>query len=281
MAILFLQARKESLKKRKTILKIQRIYRARIQKRQSAEHLGEPPVGNGFRRSRTPSPNLSQGVAIGVETKENFDLYQGDITELKWRSQQLIETANMGEDYEPQKILLIASNMQRPDWLARVSLKDVHVIMYQFSEVTLKDIIENISLSLDDYRVGSKARRIAFLCQGGPGYLYICRGKVLTSKKLAKTQELRDFLRQLGDFISKKDPSDAKVHFIGNNVLGNKRGVKLLRNIKECMHPARVSVESPFEMSESGIEMLNEYFNIDLYNIWKKNRFTKMNIPDS
>ena len=275
---LVLQARKEMLKTRKSVVKIQRIYRARVQKRLSTEQLNKPPEKDHLKTGRTPSPNASQGAEIGEETKESFELYQDDITELKWKSQQLIETATMGEDYEPQKILLISSNIQRPEWLARVTLQDVHVIMYQFSQVTLKDILDNISLSLDDYRVGSKAKRIAFVCQGGPGFVYICRGKVLTSKKLGKDRELRDFVRQLGNFISKKDPSNAKVHFIGSNVLGNKQGVTLLEDVQKYMHPARVTVESPFEISECGFEMLNEYFNIDLYNIWKKSRFTRMKI---
>ena len=234
-----------------------------------------PLAQNRYSRSRTPSPTPSQGFGIGERTKESFELYQDDISELKWKSQQLIETSTMGENYEPQKILLISSNMERSEWLARVSLQDVHVIVYQFAEVELRDLLENISISLDDYRVGSKAKRIAFVCQGGPGYVYICRGKVLTSRKLQKSRELREFIKALGTFISKKDPLDAKIHFIGSNVLGNKQGVNLLHNIQRFMHPARVSVESPFEFSQSGREMLNEYFNIDLYNIWKKSRYSR------
>lgn len=273
---LCLQARKGVLQKRQSVLKIQRIYRARVQKRLSYEQLGLPPGKNQRKRSRTPSPSPSQGLEIREYTKESFELYQDDITELKWKSQQLVETTTMGDDYEPQKILLISSNMERPEWLARVSLRDVHVILYEFSQVGLTDILQNISLSLDDYRVGSKAKRIAFVCQGGPGFVYICRGKVLTSKKLQKNRELREFLKELGNLISKKDPSDAKVHFIGSNVLGNKQGVTLLQNIQKYMHPARVSVESPFEISNSGLEMLNEYFNIDLYSIWKRSRFSRM-----
>jgi len=269
------QARKEVLQKRQSVLKIQRIYRAHVQKRMSYERLGIPHRRKRRVRSRTPSPSPSLKLEESELTKDSFELYQGDITELKWKSQQLIETATMGDDYEPQKILLISSNMERPEWLARVTLREVHVIMYEFAEVKLKDLLENISLSLADYRVGSKAKRIAFACQGGPGYVYICRGKVLTSKKLQKNRELREFVRQLGDFISKKDPSDTKIHFIGSNVLGNKQGVTLLHDIQKYMHPARVSVESPFEISESGREMLNEYFNIDLYNIWKKSRYSR------
>ena len=271
-----LQARKCVLQKRQSVVKIQKIYRARVKHRLSTGQLRLSPGQSRRRRSRTPSPSPSLGLGAGQYTTESFELYQEDITELKWKSQQLVETTTMGDDYEPQKILLISSNMERPDWLARVSLREVHVILYEFSKVGLTDILTNIRMSLDDYRVGSKAKRIAFVCQGGPGYVYICRGKVLTSKKLQKNRDLQEFLKELGNLISKKDPSDAKVHFIGSNVLGNKRGVTLLQNIQKYMHPARVSVESPYEISESGREMLNEYFSIDLYNIWKKSRYSRM-----
>ena len=262
------------LKRRKSIVKIQRIYRAKIQKRLSE---GKAELMKSWENCSCKASENGE-VEVRKVAKENFELYQEDITELKWQSQRLIEIANMGDDYEPQKILLISSNIPRPEWLARITLKDVHVIMYQFSHVTIMDLLKNIALSLEDYQVGSKAKRISFVCQGGPGYAYICKGRVLTTTKLEKEPDLKDFFKDLGGHISKKDPDDTKLHFIGCNVTGNKNGELLLQNVQKAMHPARVLVESPLEISQKGYEMLSDYFDIDLYRIWKKNRYTKIRI---
>ena len=262
------------LKRRKSIVKIQRIYRAKIQKRLSE---GKAELMKSWENCSCKASENGE-VEVRKVAKENFELYQEDITELKWQSQRLIEIANMGDDYDPQKILLISSNIPRPEWLARITLKDVHVIMYQFSHVTIMDLLKNIALSLEDYQVGSKAKRIAFVCQGGPGYAYICKGRVLTTTKLEKEPDLKDFFKDLGGHISKKDPGDTKLHFIGCNVTGNKNGELLLQNVQKAMHPARVLVESPLEISQKGYEMLSDYFDIDLYRIWKKNRYTKIRI---
>ena len=277
------------MRKTVSVVKIQRIYRKKVATRLSSlkeplaiPHRNKTSQGSrrGSRRSLSDSSTHTPVIEgeVGQETKESFQLYQEDITELKWQSQQLIEISTMGEDYEPQKVLVISSTVPKSDWLVRVTLQDVHVILYQFKEIKLRDILDNIVLSLNDYRVGSKARRIAFVVQGGPGYMYLCRGKVLTSQKLKKDRELRDFLKELGILISKKDPLDAKVHIIGNNILGNKKGVQLLEDIRDAMKPCRVTVESPFEMSLDGFKMLDEYFDVDLYKVWKRNRYNKINI---
>ncbi len=164
-------------------------------------------------------------------------MYQDDIIELKWRSQRLMEQAAMGEDHVPQKILLIASNVGKPEFLARVTLDCVHAIIYQFAEITLGEILQNISLVLEDYRPGSKAKRIAFVCQGGPGFMYLCRGKVLTTAKLAKDKSLQQFIKGLGTYMSKIDPEDSKIHVIGNNILGNRNGMKLFEEVVKTVKP--------------------------------------------
>eukprot|EP00794_Sanderia_malayensis_P012127 gene12127-13379_t len=281
------QARKEVLQRRDSVVKIQRLFRERIK-----THGGLKVIEESDNQRETPPRKISKSMKpwretsivtpvqkeaeISEEAKESFDMYQDEITDLKWSSQQLIEQATMGNDYEPQKILLIASNVRKPEFLARVSLEDVHVIVYQFAAISLREIIENISLALDSYRVGSKAKRIAFVCQGGPGYVYLCRGKVLTQAKLAKDPQLRWFIKQLGAFMSKIEPVDAKIHVIGNNVLGNKKGCKLFEAVTEILKPNQCSIESPFEISANGVHMLQDYFDLEKYKLWKRIRNTKL-----
>ena len=283
------QERRLLLTQRKSIIKIQRLFRERVESKEklkvvqgndNVEHKREKSSTTNKKRGAipcpTPSPTPSCEIQAGNSAKENFDIFQDDITELKWKSQQLIEKTTMGDDYTPQKILLIASNIGQANFLARATHEDINVIIYQFAEIALKEILQNLSLALNDYRNGSRAKRIAFVCQGGPGYMYLCRGRVLTAAKLAKDLELQKFVTELGTYISKIDPEDACIHFIGNNILGSKKGVKLLKDLTENIKPSRVAIESPPEMSTSGKEMLEEYFDFDQYQMWKRIRNTKL-----
>ena len=60
--------------------------------------------------------------------------------------------------------------------------------------------------------------------QGGPGHLYLLRGKVLTPAKLRKSEELVAFWRGLGGHMSKLLPGQSVVHLMESNVAGNKQG---------------------------------------------------------
>ena len=52
--------------------------------------------------------------------------------------------------------------------------------------------------------------------------------------------------------MSKIDPEQTKIHFIGNNVTGNKKGEKLMKFLSKAMRPSKVKVESPLELGQAG-----------------------------
>ena len=60
------------------------------------------------------------------------------------------------------------------------------------------------------------------------------------------------FWKNLGTYMSKIDPDQAKIHFIGNNVTGNKKGEKLMKFLSKAMRPSKVKVESPLELGQAG-----------------------------
>ena len=53
--------------------------------------------------------------------------------------------------------------------------------------------------------------------------------------------------------MTKLNPEDTIIHVIGNNVTGNKKGEKLMKFLSKSMKPSVVKVESPLELSPTGI----------------------------
>ena len=52
--------------------------------------------------------------------------------------------------------------------------------------------------------------------------------------------------------MTKLDPDQTKIHIIGNNVTGNKKGEKLMKFLSKAMQPSKVKVESPLELGQAG-----------------------------
>ena len=60
------------------------------------------------------------------------------------------------------------------------------------------------------------------------------------------------FWSKLGTYMTKLDPDQTKIHLIGNNVTGNKKGEKLMKFLSKAMKPSKVKVESPLEFGQAG-----------------------------
>jgi hypothetical protein len=76
--------------------------------------------------------------------------------------------------------------------------------------------------------------------------------------------------------ISKINPTEACVDFIGSNVSGNKQGEQLLRDLEKVVQPNIVHMRSLLEVSSEGQQMLGSYFNVTSYQTWKMKRRTKI-----
>lgn len=229
-----------------------------------------------WKESTVAAPTIDSDVKIGEKTKENFNMYQEDITDLKWKTEQQLEMTTMGDDYVPPRIVVISSNVPRSDVLDKIVRDDVLKITYDFSMATLEDVLEKIAAVLENFQSRSKARSIAFVCQGGPGFCNPVKGKMFTKAKLKQDEEISSFWKNLGTYMSKIDPDQAKIHFIGNNVTGNKKGEKLMKFLSKAMGPSKVKVESPLELGQAGREMLALYFDYDKYKLWKSRMHSKV-----
>lgn len=60
------------------------------------------------------------------------------------------------------------------------------------------------------------------------------------------------FWTGLGACMTKLNPDETKIHIIGNNVTGNKKGESLLTFLSKAMRPSKVKVESPLELGQAG-----------------------------
>lgn len=60
------------------------------------------------------------------------------------------------------------------------------------------------------------------------------------------------FWTGLGACMTKLNPDETKIHVIGNNVTGNKKGESLLTFLSKAMRPSKVKVESPLELGQAG-----------------------------
>lgn len=102
------------------------------------------------------------------------------------------------------------------------------------------------------------------------------KGKIVTKAKVKQDKELSSFWTGLGACMTKLNPDETKIHIIGNNVTGNKKGESLLTFLSKAMRPSKVKVESPLELGQAGREMLALYFHHDKYKIWKSRMHSKV-----
>lgn len=237
---------------------------------------GEKIYRKAWREPTVTAPVINSDVKIGEKTQESFNMYQEDITDLKWKTEQQLEMTTMGDAYVPPRIVVIASNIPRADVLETIVKDDVFRISYDFYETTLQCILDKIEASLETYQSRSRARSIAFVCQGGPGYFNPVKGKVVTKAKVQQDIELSSFWTKLGTLMTKLDSDQTTIHFIGNNVTGNKKGEQLMKFISKAMHPSKVKVESPLELGKAGREMLALYFDFEKYKVWKSRMYSKV-----
>lgn len=236
----------------------------------------KPGYRKPWRESTVSAPGIDTDVKIGEKTKESFNMYQEDIIDLKWKTEQQFEMTTMGDDYVPPRIVVIASNVPRADVLENIVRDDVLRISYDFATATLQDISDKIEATLEKFQSISRARSIAFVCQGGPGYFNPVKGKVVTKAKVKQDEELSSFWTKLGTYMTKLDPDQTKIHLIGNNVTGNKKGENLMKFLSKAIHPSKVTVESPLELGQAGREMLALYFDYDKYKIWRSRMHSKV-----
>ncbi|XP_048587457.1 NMDA receptor synaptonuclear signaling and neuronal migration factor isoform X2 [Nematostella vectensis] len=228
------------------------------------EEPSKPEYRKPWNEATPTSHVIDKDVKIGEKTKESFNMYQGDITYLKWKTEQQIERTTMGDDYVPPRVLVIVN-------------ENVTKICYDFNSTTLNSLLEKVHEVLEAYRSKSKAHSIGFACLGGPGFINPVKGKIMTKVKVQHDQEMASFWKTLGTMMTKLYPrDDVTIHVIGNNVAGNKQGEKLLKFISKFMLPSQVSVESPLEMSAAGKEMINLYFDHVKYKMWRSRMHSKV-----
>lgn len=65
--------------------------------------------------------------------------------------------------------------------------------------------------------------------------------------------------------MTKLDPDQTKIHLIGNNVTGNKKGEKLMKFLSKAMKPSKVKVESPLEFGQAGEWIMKLCMNSKLF----------------
>nr|XP_054770241.1 NMDA receptor synaptonuclear signaling and neuronal migration factor-like isoform X2 [Lytechinus pictus] len=218
-------------------------------------------------------------VEIGEKTKQEFGNFQDEITELKWYAEQQLEmTLCGGKDYVPPRILLISSKVPKAEVLEETRRdKGVLVFRYDFNNDTFESIIDAIRINLQDYKPGCMAQSLCLYAQGGPGYVYMLRKKVLTTAKLKKESEADQvrFWKEIGKMMSRIHPEDTVIHVMGCNLLGSESGLQLFDDLEDLMQPNIVRFEAPLELSQEGNEMIKYYFNPAKYQLWKSTKYSR------
>ncbi|XP_071511220.1 NMDA receptor synaptonuclear signaling and neuronal migration factor-like [Diadema antillarum] len=226
-------------------------------------------------------------IEIGTKTKQEFGVFQSEITELQWYAEQQLEVTECGgPDYQPPRILLISSNVPKADMLqATAHEKGVLVFNYDFNNDTFDTLLDAIRVNLQAYRQGCKARSLCIYASGGPGYLYILKKKVLTTAKLKKESEADQvrFWKEVGKMMSRINPEDTVIHIMGCNILGSESGLQMFDYLEDIMRPNIVRFESPLELTGEGAEMISSYFSPVKYRLWKSTKYSKseMKLPPS
>ncbi|XP_057308818.1 NMDA receptor synaptonuclear signaling and neuronal migration factor-like [Hydractinia symbiolongicarpus] len=256
--------RKAVEKEKLAAAKIQREFRVRYKK------------GKGMKKSSVekeiPEKNCTE---IGDKTKESFANLQDDIDELRWKGEQQKErnwTDN--SQYEPLSVVIIASNINKPDVLKKISTATV--IVYDFNNTNLNSLLEKIKTKLDNYKEGCKLKSLGIVCKGGPGHFYLLKGVVCTSVKMEKGNLWKDFYQKLGSMCSKLEPVSCSIDLIVDDICKKGSGNALCAAMKKTMYPNRVSVTSAGDLTKDSLLIIEKYFNTKSFVLWKRSRFSKL-----
>jgi hypothetical protein len=226
--------------------------------------------------STIASSEISTDPSTSIGSQTQIGDLQTDIDKLSFAAEAAFEGLTIGDSCDPPCVVLIASNVPNACALQRCVLEGVLSTVYEYADNTLPSLLRKVRALLNEYQLGVKAKSIALVCQGGPGYLYLLAGKVITPAKLSTNIAISKFWVELGDMISKINPTEACVDFIGSNVSGNKQGEQLLRDLEKVVQPNIVHMRSLLEVSSEGQQMLGSYFNVTSYQTWKMKRRTKI-----
>ncbi|XP_065830284.1 NMDA receptor synaptonuclear signaling and neuronal migration factor-like isoform X2 [Oscarella lobularis] len=214
-------------------------------------------------------------ASIGIKTLADIDDLQSEIDKANFAAEAQFEKTMLGDNTLP-RIVLVASNVPNAEVLCRCVLKENLCLLYDFHEATPHVLTKKIRKALYDYKPGIKAKSLAIVCQGGPGYVYLLSGRVMTIPKLSKDPPLFKFWTGLGEVLSKINPDETCIHFINANIRGNVQGEKLLAYLENIIKPNIAHVKSLNELSPEGKATLEMYFNTPAYKTWKMKRHTKI-----
>ncbi|XP_059404301.1 NMDA receptor synaptonuclear signaling and neuronal migration factor isoform X2 [Carassius carassius] len=208
------------------------------------------------------------------------NLDEEDCDDVDWEEERELERAACeGDDFIPPKIMLISSKVPKAEYLPNIIRRDdpsIIPILYDHEHATFDDILEEIEKKLTAYRKGCKIWNMLIFCQGGPGHLYLLKNKVATFAKVEKEEDMIQFWKRLGRFMSLLNPEPNLIHVMGCYVLGNANGEKLFQNLKRLMKPHVIEFKSPLELSAQGKEMIEMYFDFRLYRLWKSRQHSKL-----
>ncbi|XP_064395215.1 NMDA receptor synaptonuclear signaling and neuronal migration factor-like [Halichondria panicea] len=198
-----------------------------------------------------------------------------DIDRARFYTAQQVEAGL--PNYQPQRIVLISSNIPKAQRLRKAVRDDVLATVYDFSS-DLGQVLEAVRELLEGVTAGAKAKHIAIVTKGGPGYVYLVRKTPLTPAKLKRNQAMLKFWRGLGGQMSKLFPGQSTIHFMESNMGGNKQGEKLLMDLESVLYAHQVQFSCPLEMAAKGRAMINMYFNPVKHKLWKSARYTKLRL---
>uniref|UniRef100_A0A8C4QB66 NMDA receptor synaptonuclear signaling and neuronal migration factor n=1 Tax=Eptatretus burgeri TaxID=7764 RepID=A0A8C4QB66_EPTBU len=203
-----------------------------------------------------------------------------DINSVNWDAEKEAEAnACKGADFIPPKVMLISSKVPKAEYIPTIIRRDdpsIIAILYDHEHASFTDIIEEIERKLNEYHRGCRAWKLLLYCQGGPGYLYLLKNKVVTFAKLEKEEDLILFWKCLGGLMSKMNPEVNVINIMGCYVLGNQNGEKLFESLLAILHPYHTALEAPLELSAQGKKMIETYFNLRLYKLWRVRQHSRM-----
>ncbi|TRY94053.1 hypothetical protein DNTS_011958 [Danionella cerebrum] len=229
------------------------------------------------------------------------NLDEEDDDDVDWEDEKELERAAcQGDDFIPPKIMLISSKVPKAEYVPNILRRgdpSIIPILYDHEHATFDDILETLAVissnspaasdtltaicplssfssseeiekKLTAYRKGCKIWNMLIFCQGGPGHLYLLKNKVATFAKVEKEEDMIQFWKRLGRFMSLLNPEPNLIHIMGCYVLGNANGEKSRFWTSDLLYS--------FKLSFFGKEMIEMYFDFRLYRLWKSRQHSKL-----
>lgn len=204
----------------------------------------------------------------GSSSAEPLDLNTAIVSEDVEKTATL-DLFNSNKQVEGKKVLIISSEVQDAEVLAKAAADGTIVIQYDFNASSLQDIKQLLEAKLQ----GEKAASIAFVNHGEEGQFHLSSQTLVSANTIKTNFELRDFFKDLGESLK----SGGRLDLLGCNLAAGESGVLLMNSLENLIGKNVAASTNSTGNSINEADWLLETDDVDVRSLYFSDKIKEWN----